>query len=84
MSKHFQNEGDSWLLSDSQRNSSIVKESQTTDLDIYYDSEFGPVEYRFQRKIYGIPEQAQVNETLSLQGVLNRDQVIYFETEANT
>jgi hypothetical protein len=56
MSKHFQNEGDSWLLSDSQRNSSIVKESQTTDLDIYYDSEFGPVEYRFQRKIYGIPE----------------------------
>lgn len=49
-----------------------------------YDSEFGPVEYRFQRKIYGMPEQAQVNETLSLQGVLNRDQVIYFETEANT
>lgn len=38
-----------------------------------YDSEFGPVEYRLQRKICGVPEQAQVNETLSLQGVLNRD-----------
>ena len=35
MSKHFQNEGNSWLLSDSQRNLSVVKESQTTDLDIY-------------------------------------------------